>query len=87
MLLYLSFLALGCSFFAPVLPALIIRCAVALALLLLLAYLVCVMRTVSEERQGWLGLLMLLPYLAWLLVVQVLAAVGVNRKVWTRTPR
>jgi len=87
-LAYISLLVLGASFLglAPHV-ALAVRTAVGVAIALQFVYLVCVMRTVVNDRKGWLSLMSLPFYLSWLLAAQFLAALGVRRKVWARTAR
>ena len=87
-LAYCTVVALATSFFGlPPHLALAVWIAAAFAILLQILYLVCVMRTVAKDRRDWLSLLSLPFYLGWLLGAQLLAALGIRRKVWARTAR
>jgi len=87
-LVYAGLLALGFSFLAaPPTGVIAVWVMVVAAALLQFAYFLCVLGTVRREGSGWRGFVFLPIYLGWLLLVQLLAALGVRRKVWTRTSR
>jgi cellulose synthase/poly-beta-1,6-N-acetylglucosamine synthase-like glycosyltransferase len=87
-LAYCTLLALATSFLGlPPRLAMMVRVTVFAAIILQIVYLVCVMRTVVKDRRDWLSLLSLPFYLGWLLGAQLVAALGIRRKVWARTAR
>ena len=87
-LVYAGLLALATSFLAATFwQALLIWVLVASAGVLQFTYLLCVLRTMSDEGSVWRGVVFLPLYLGWMLLVHCLAVIGIRRKVWTRASR